>query len=372
MRHSNLYRRKDSPYWWAWIYDSAGRRIPFSTRKTDQRAAEAVVKQRERSSAAPGLPALRLEDALQALIDKGCDGRAGKTVEMYASRGGVLLRLFGEDRDVNCLELHDVRSYIATRRAEWSDPAKTRHPAPSTIAKELITLRRALKLARESGAYRRDPAAIFPSDFRPHYEPRERWLTTDEYLRLQAHLPLERQVWVALAVFGSCRAGEVRRTCWEHVDFEESRLRVPGRKTKKAKRGIPLAAELRAILLPLRRSSGTVTDSWGNVGRDLKAACRAARIHPVTPNDLRRTYGSWLAQRGVSLKAIADLMGHTTTAMVDRVYGHLADENYQRAVAVLPRFTPEQRSSYVTDPSDQTEKADSMDEPASEGKPLTA
>lgn len=62
-----------------------------------------------------------------------------------------------------------------------------------------------------------------------------------------------------------------------------------------------------------------------------------AGVEPVTSNDLRRTFASWLKQRGVDSLVVAHLMGHTTTRMVELVYGRLAEETYRDAVALLPR-----------------------------------
>ena len=38
------------------------------------------------------------------------------------------------------------------------------------------------------------------------------------------------------------------------------------------------------------------------------------------------------------LVAVARLMGHTSTRMVELVYGHLSSKEYRAAVAVLPRL----------------------------------
>jgi hypothetical protein len=43
----------------------------------------------------------------------------------------------------------------------------------------------------------------------------------------------------------------------------------------------------------------------------------------VTPNDLPRTFASWLVQAGESLFVVATLLGHSSTRMVERVYGRL-------------------------------------------------
>jgi len=72
------------------------------------------------------------------------------------------------------------------------------------------------------------------------------------------------------------------------------------------------------------------------VRRDLALACKAARIRRVTPNDLRRTFASWLKQRGVDSMVVAKLLGHTSTRMVELVYGHLNDPSKIEAVDTPP------------------------------------
>jgi integrase len=54
-----------------------------------------------------------------------------------------------------------------------------------------------------------------------------------------------------------------------------------------------------------------------------------------TPNDLRRTYASWLVNAGAPLKVVANLLGHSSTRMVDLVYGRVADETQKAWVARL-------------------------------------
>jgi site-specific recombinase XerD len=54
----------------------------------------------------------------------------------------------------------------------------------------------------------------------------------------------------------------------------------------------------------------------------------------ITWHDLRHTYGSHLAMRGVPLKVIQELMGHATIEMTMR-YAHLAPEARESAVQQL-------------------------------------
>ena len=49
---------------------------------------------------------------------------------------------------------------------------------------------------------------------------------------------------------------------------------------------------------------------------------------------LRHTYASWLVQSGVPLRAIQDLLGHTSLKMTER-YAHLAPQHLLDAVDLM-------------------------------------
>ncbi|MBU1207103.1 MAG: tyrosine-type recombinase/integrase [Proteobacteria bacterium] len=51
-------------------------------------------------------------------------------------------------------------------------------------------------------------------------------------------------------------------------------------------------------------------------------------------HDLRHTYASHLAMRGVHIRALQELLGHKTLAMTQR-YSHLAPKQLQNAVKLL-------------------------------------
>jgi integrase len=59
-------------------------------------------------------------------------------------------------------------------------------------------------------------------------------------------------------------------------------------------------------------------------------------------HDLRHTYASHLAMRGVHIRALQELLGHKTLAMTQR-YSHLAPEQLQNAVKMLDEVIGEKR-----------------------------
>ena len=66
----------------------------------------------------------------------------------------------------------------------------------------------------------------------------------------------------------------------------------------------------------------------------LLGACRRAGIVNFRFHDLRHTFASHLAMNGYSMKAIADLLGHITLAMMMR-YAHLSPGHLHDAVSSL-------------------------------------
>lgn len=323
-----LYKRGDV---WHGSYWAGGRRIRVSTHCRDKRAAEAELRRLERrahgtADPATDTPPHSVTDSINHLVTRGCLGLSDGTVRMYREKGGHLVRLLG-DRDVNGLHVDDVAAYFTKREAEGA--------ATESVRKERVTIFRALKLARARGILQCDPTSLIPP-YQSRYVPRDRYLTLAEFQLLLAELLPHRQLWVVVAVFTAGRRSEVSALRWEHVDWQERTVLLPGTKTKKSRRKVPLVPLLDQVLRRCRGRSGLIVGAWGNVGRDLPAACKRAGIARATPNDLRRTYASWLKQAGVDSFTVAQLLGHSTSRMVELVYGRIDAATLARAAAHLP------------------------------------
>lgn len=268
-----------------------------------------------------------LRNALDDLLSRGCLDCAADTVSFYRIKSGHLVRLLGGDLPLDRLSSNVVRDYIQTRRDEGAKD--------TTVVKEIITLRRAVKLAHETGRFPANPKEVIPR-FRVRYQPREHWLTAKQVRALLRQLGPHRRLWVLLATFTGARLSEVERLRWEHVDLERGWVLLPGTKTAKARRRVPLASELARALEREERTTDKVVVRWGNVRRDLAAACARAKIPTVSANDLRRTFASWLKQAGNDSLVVAKLLGHSSTRMVELVYGHLSTNEYKSAISDLP------------------------------------
>jgi hypothetical protein len=148
------------------------------------------------------------------------------------------------------------------------------------------------------------------------------------------------------------RLSEVESATWADFDLEGGWVRLRGTKTSSSDRRVPIPTSIVPILEAFEVRTGPVVERWLNVRRDLANACRRAGIAAVTPNDLRRTFASWMKQQGEDSAVVAKLMGHSSTRMVDLVYGRLNEENYRTAAGRLPSLDlPEPGSKWVANPA---------------------
>lgn len=341
MSNSRLYKRDQ--VWWAQFYLGPNRRVRRSTRCIDKRAAEAVLRrwERELHEAPTEKQRHTVGQALAYMLESGTNGLSEASKSFYDTKAAWLVLHLGTI-EVDELTQDDVQRYIDTRGKEVK---------PRTIAKELSALHKTLDIAHRRKVngqllMRQEPSAVFPK-FQAKYTPVRRWLTHEEFDKLMGKysglgdrtdvLEDHRKLWLWVGCYTGGRLSELRDLIWEDVRLDTHWLILNGRKTEEAWRWIPIAAKLHAVLasVPAKDRKGRVLASWQNPSRDLVAASDRARIPRFSMNDVRRTFGSWLRQQGVDSATVAKLMGHTTSAMVEKVYGRLNDQALVRAMGVL-------------------------------------
>jgi integrase len=68
-------------------------------------------------------------------------------------------------------------------------------------------------------------------------------------------------------------------------------------------------------------------------------ACKLAEIKPMGFHGLRHTWAAHAVMNGTPLIVVAKNLGHTSTKMVEKHYGHLAPDFVANAIrAGAPRF----------------------------------
>lgn len=225
-------------------------------------------------------------------------------------------------------------------------------PRPTLKAKSinnvLTVLRRMLVIARKRGLIATVPEIDWlrapPQEFD--------FLDFEEADRLLAAVDEEWRTMVLVALRTGMRMGELIALRWQDVDLVAGKVTVK-QNVVKGRLGTPKSGKAREIAL----SNDTVAALKAHRhlrgplvfctmdGRMLKytelrhplwRACRRAGLRPVQWHVCRHSFASHLVMRGVPLKAVQELLGHSTIQMTMR-YAHLAPQVTRDAVNLLDR-----------------------------------
>jgi integrase len=174
-----------------------------------------------------------------------------------------------------------------------------------------------------------------------------------------------RAVLVLIAATG-LRRGEALALRWQHVNLTDGTLKVAatlGRvadelvitepKTERSRRTVPLSPAIVSLLKAQRaaqaaerlrasnqwQDSGLVfTTEFGgpveprNILRTMELAASKAGVAGVGVHTLRHSAAvAWL-EAGVHIKAVADLLGHSSISITGDIYGHTSDATTRAAV----------------------------------------
>jgi len=63
---------------------------------------------------------------------------------------------------------------------------------------------------------------------------------------------------------------------------------------------------------------------------------RAGIVRWIRLYDLRHAFATEIIAAGADVKAVSDIMGHSTTAMIHRHYQHVLDEQKRKVVEAVP------------------------------------
>lgn len=317
--------------WWVSGRDANGKRYRRTTRQTNRRAAESVMRAIELEHALPPeVEPLQLVEALDMVWAQMELKRLSPHTMKNANRFGAhLCRVFHRRVDVNKLRPADADRYMAQRLEEGV--------TPHTIAKELTHLRAALQAARRHKRYHGEPKDLWPPALTNYYIPRDRWLPRHEYAALLREATEHRRDYIVAYCNTGIRYSELYKIKPEHVDLEGRRVFVEGSKTRAAKRWIHLSQDAFDVF-SRRVTLEPMFPVWqkGRMNADLKTWCERAGIARCSANDFRRTFASWLANEDVQENVVAKMMGHTNSAMVRKVYSQLSPDTMAAAIAQLP------------------------------------
>jgi integrase len=264
-----------------------------------------------------------------------------KPSTVYAKRWVLkdhLVPAFGRTR-LDGIGPADVERYKARKLKE--------ELAPKSVNNHLTVLRKLLNLAAEWGVIPHAPKVKQLKMTHAEIE----FLTFEETERfVQAAAP-EWKAFVVTALKTGLRVGELLALKWEDLDLVAGRLIVrrtlwhnqEGTPKGGRTREVPLSDEAVATLKAHRHMRGPYVFCEANGARLTHSRvkdvvpfiCKKAQLAKrLTTHDLRHTFASHLVMRGVTLKAVQELLGHASIDMTMR-YAHLSPNVKREAVQLL-------------------------------------
>jgi integrase len=250
----------------------------------------------------------------------------------------------------------------------WVVELRRKGLAESTVRSAYTILRAVLDTAVRDGALATNPAAAIrrprvTAKEAPHLSPAQvaRLLSAADGSR---YAPL-----FGLLGHTGLRRGEALALQWSDIDLERGLLRVRGTlsridgrlvvtepKTAKSKRFVPLSEPARRLLQDVqnaqaqeRRAAGSAWHATGyvfttefgepcdprNAFRALRAAATKAGLPQAGLHTLRHSAASVLLTRGVPLKVVSELLGHSSIAITGDIYGHVSPDVAREAIEML-------------------------------------
>ena len=215
---------------------------------------------------------------------------------------------------------------------------------PQRVNRYQAWLRQVLNVSVKKGKLSQNPAAQLKMFKEP--KGRTRCLAPEEEAKLTKALGPQYGACARFAILTGLRQKEQFGLQWKDVDMERGLLTLMATKSGDVQYA-PLNQEAQVFLesLDTWQSSKWVFPSQNpathvdptKVRRKYREAVKRAGIPWVTWHDLRHTFASRLAMRGVPLATIAALLRHSTTSLVKR-YAHLSPAYLKEAVEEVSVF----------------------------------
>jgi integrase len=220
-----------------------------------------------------------------------------------------------------------------------------------TIKRELGVLRTALALAKSRGVWSGDLDMILPEGFTPAPTPKQDTITRAQALRLFPHLSPDTAAATAFSLATGAELSGLQNALRIDIpDDLQSCNNVLVRGTKNAHRHdtVPTVTDEQKLLLgyAARHAKGDGGRLFGNLHRmfkELKEACVAEGIKPVSSHDLRRSGGQWMVDLSVPIELVSKFMRHSDTRITETIYASVKREDLADRVldAIDPRYAKE-------------------------------
>lgn len=203
------------------------------------------------------------------------------------------------------------------------------HCKAITVRNELAVIRAALNWGEKKKLIAKAPFIQMP----PIPPSPVGHLTKAEFRKvLENALAPHIKLFLQVAVGTGARTNAILDLTWDRVNFESRLIELNPRdrvQTAKYRATVPMNDQLRGALLEAKE--GAMSDFVIEHGRErvasikkgFAAACRRAGVK-ATPHMLRHSAAVWMAEGGTPMAQIARFLGHTDSAITERVYARFS------------------------------------------------
>jgi integrase len=301
--------------------------------------------------------------------------RKESTRSLYASLARKHLEAapFGAIR-LDRLRPTDIEALILTMRSMMKPRPKgpdgkpgdpVRALSDSTIRSTYTVLRSALDAAVRDGLIARNPAALVT---RPSVARQEARHLDDADLGALLEAVKESRYYPVLRLVAATgmRRGETLALSWSAVDLDAGLLRVAGTlnridgalvisepKSARSRRVIPLSEAMVTMLKKHRKDQLAerlrAGDQWTDTGlvfttelgtavdprnllRVVQSVAKRLGLGGVGIHTMRHSLAVSLLEDNVHIRAVADLLGHSSIAVTGDTYGHTSDDAARKAI----------------------------------------
>jgi integrase len=328
-----LFKPSRGRNWYVSFTDSDGNRKQKSTGKSTKREALKVLTEFQTLLKVKSKPVL-LSKLAEQFLEYARSNYSGKTFVAYKA---TLKRFEAICEDV-------ALSKITARHWDTYRIERLKSVSPVSVNIELRALKAFLNTVVRWGNLERSPFNRQPLATVPESSPV--FFTKEDFQKL---LNVIKQSWlkeaVVFTVLTGLRRGELINLRWQDVDLQRRIFTVQSNPTFKTKQGkkrtLPLN-ETAFHLLTLKHAQSIgeyvftvsrkqITESW--LSHLFKRAVREVSLNDKLHwHSLRSSFASWLVIDGVSIYAVSKLLGHSSVAITQKHYAHLATENLHNDV----------------------------------------
>jgi integrase len=293
------------------------------------------------------LSKIKIRDIITIYLRDVVPGQA--SLKKAGGRAERLLQFFGSKT------LSDMNGQLCREYVSWRGNS-------GGARRDLQDLSAAIGHHHKEGYHKEAIKVVLP----PAGDPRTRWLTRPEVAKLvwvclttresqegnkTSRRPLRHLArFILVGVYTGSRPGAILGLSWNHhigrgyVDLDRMliyRKAEGAAQTTKRQPPVPISPKLARLMKQWRLKDGDIGpvvrfngEPVASVKTALGRAVALCGLDSVTAYTLRHTTASWLIQKGVSCRKVAEVLG-TSEAMVERHYGHLAPDHLRYEIELI-------------------------------------